>query len=260
MSEGFQLPEINRVGLLAPLDWLAAGWRDLWRAPGPCLAYGVGLALLSAGVTGTLYLTGQFTWFLVLAGGFLIVAPLLGLGLYRAARLMSEGRQPKFGEMLWQPGMIRADTILLGVALFVLFGLWAEAAYIIYGLSTYSVHQTIGDFLAFLLTTPEGLRMALIGSCVGGVIAFIAFTLVAVSAPLLLEEGSDVFISVITSARAVLANLPAMLLWAFLIALLVGVGMAFALIGLIVVFPWIGLASWHACKNLVVPAWHGAKA
>ena len=79
MSEPFQLPGINRVPMNAPMTWLARGWQDLWRAPGVCLAYGVGLALISFAVTATLYLTGQFTWFLVMAGGFLMVAPLLGM-------------------------------------------------------------------------------------------------------------------------------------------------------------------------------------
>ncbi len=251
MSEPFQLPGINRVPMNAPMTWLARGWQDLWRAPGVCLAYGVGLALISFAVTATLYLTGQFTWFLVMAGGFLIVAPLLGMGLYRAAAMLGEGEAPGLGDMVFPKGVLRADTVLLGVALFVLFGIWAEAAYIIYGLSTYSVHTTVADFLGFLLTTPEGLRMGLIGSAVGGVIAFFAFTLVVVSAPMLLARESDVFISVITSARSVLANLPVMLFWAFLIAALTALGMALALVGLVIVFPWIGLASWHAYRDLV---------
>lgn len=252
MAETFHLPGINRVGVLAPLDWLALGWRDLSRAPFACLIYGVGLAVLSMAVTATLYLTGQFTWFLVLAGGFLIIAPILGMGLYRAARQLECGETPGLASMIVQPGMLRADRIMLGVALFVLFGIWVEAAYIIYGLSTRAVHQDVFAFLNFLLTTPEGWQMAMIGSAVGGAIAFLAFTIVVISAPMLLEPESDFFISVISSVRAVLANFPTMLFWAFLIAGLTVLGIATAMVGLALVFPWIGLSSWHAYRALVV--------
>ncbi|WP_084398040.1 DUF2189 domain-containing protein [Henriciella aquimarina] len=253
MSETFHLPEVNRVGLMAPFEWLKLGWRDFRRAPVTCLAYGAGLAALSLLVTATLYLTGQFTWFLVLAGGFLIVAPILGMGLYKAACLLERGEKPALPAILPQPGMVRADVILLGVALFVLFGVWAEAAYIVYGLSTYTLHETIPEFLTFLLTTEEGRQMGLVGSVIGGGIAFLAFTLVVVSAPMLLDEANNVFIAVITSIRSVMSNLPVMLLWAFLISALVALGMAFALVGLALVFPWIGLSSWHAYRSLVAP-------
>lgn len=252
MSEPYRLPDIHRVSLAAPLVWLQAGFNDLKRAPGPCLAYGFGLTLLSLAITAVLYVTGQFTWFLVLAGGFMIIAPMLGLGLYRAASMLEKGEMPTLGAMLSTLFTPRADGFLLGVALFVLFGIWAEAAYIIYGLSTFQVHQSVVDFLGFLLLTPEGWQMALIGSCIGGVIAFIAFALVVVSAPMMLEEGSDAFLAVITSVRSVLANLPAMLVWAFLITLLTALGMALMMIGLVIVFPWIGLSSWHAYRHLVL--------
>ena len=252
MAEAFHLPGINRVGVLAPLDWLSLGWRDLRRAPFACLIYGAGLAVLSMAVTATLYLTGQFTWFLVLAGGFLIIAPILGMGLYRAACQLERGETPSLASMIIQPGMLRTDRIMLGVALFVLFGIWVEAAYIIYGLSTQVMHQNVFDFFHFLLMTPDGWQMALIGSAIGGFIAFLAFTVVVVSAPMLLESESDFFISVISSARAVLSNFPAMLLWALIIALLTVFGIATAMVGLVLVFPWIGLSSWHAYRALVV--------
>lgn len=252
MAETFRLPDVKTVALGAPFDWLARGWRDLWRAPFACLAYGAGLALISLAITGTLFLTGNFTWFLVLAGGFLILAPLFGMGLYRAACLLEKGRSPALPSMVVQPGILRADIMLLGVAVFVLFGIWVEAAYIIYGLATHSVHQSVFDFLAFMFTTPDGLRTALIGTLIGGTIAFFAFTIIVVAAPMLLEDETDFFIAVITSVRSVLANLPAMLLWAFLIAVLTGIGLALAVVGLAVIFPWIGLSSWHAYRALVV--------
>ena len=93
--------------------------------------------------------------------------------------------------------------------------------------------------------------MALTGTIVGAVIGFIAYCLVVVSAPMLLERKSDVFVATVTSVRTVAKNPPAMILWACIIAVLVGISLATAGIGLIVIFPVIGLASWRAYRDLV---------
>ena len=246
------LPDVRRVSVSAPIGWLAKGWRDYWRAPGPSLAYGCALALISFALAGGLYVTGAFTWFLVLAGGFLLIAPMLGMGAYQSARLQAEGKRPTLAGMFFVRSAFRRDLVILGVALFILFGIWVEAAYLVYGLSTRVMHSSVSEFLNFLFLTPEGHSMAMVGSLVGAVIALIAFSLTVVSAPMLLDAEADFFIAVITSVRAVTKNFPVILVWAVLIVVLTGLGIATALLGLIVVFPWIGMASWHAYRELVV--------
>lgn len=250
MSETTHLPHVHRIGVTAPLNWLALGWRDFRRASGPCLVYGTVLAAISAGIMGVLASTGAFRWFLVLMGGFLLVAPILAMGAYQAARMLEAGQRPRVADMLFVRSAFRRDLAILGVALFILFGLWVEAAYLTYGLSTRTVHGSTADFLSFLLTTSDGHSMAMIGSVIGGVIAFLAYSLVVISAPMLLSEDSDVFIATITSVRAVVQNFLPMLVWAVLIAALTTIGIATAFVGLIVIFPWIGLASWHAYREL----------
>ena len=250
-SSPVHLPGVNKVAVSAPLGWLAKGWADFWRAPGPSLAYGVALAAISFALAGGLYLTGAFTWFLVLAGGFLLVAPMLAMGAYQSARLQARGEVPSLAGMFFVRSAFRRDLVILGVALFILFGIWVEAAYLVYGLSTRTMHTSVSAFLNFLFLSPEGHSMALTGSLVGGVIAFLAFSLAVVSAPMMLNAEVDFFIATITSVRAVVQNFPAMLVWAVLIAVLTGIGIATAFIGLIIVFPWIGMASWHAYRELV---------
>lgn len=93
--------------------------------------------------------------------------------------------------------------------------------------------------------------MALTGTAVGAVIALFAFALVVISAPMMLDRKTDVFIATITSFRAVLKNPLPLLLWAIIIAVLTALGIATAFFGLILVFPLIGLASWHAYRELV---------
>lgn len=253
MAETTHLPSVKRVHFSAPFAWLAMGARDLKAAPGLFAAYGIALALISVFVAGVLYLTGRFTWFLVLAGGFMIIAPVIAMGLYRAAQILETGARPTLANVLGPVRRIRSDHMMLGVTLLFLFGLWAEVAYLIYGLSSSAVHRTVLDFATFMLTTSAGLQMMLVGTLVGGAIAFVAYAIVVVSAPMLLDQEADFFIAAITSVRTVVVNFPAMLLWAFLIVLLTMIGIATAFLGLVVIFPWIGLSSWHAYRSLVGP-------
>ena len=250
MAETAHLPDVNRIGLNAPFEWLAKGWRDYWRAAVPCLVYGAVLAAISMGIAYALFTTGTFMWIFVLIGGFLLVAPMLAMGAYQAGRMLEAGQSPSVSDMLFVPSAFRRDLIFLGGMLFVLYGLWVQAAYITYGLSTRTMHDSVVEFLRFLLLTPEGHQMVLLGSGVGGVFAFFAFCIVVISAPMLLNEKTDFFIALITSWRSVFRNLAPMLLWAALIVALTALGVATAFVGLIIVFPWIGIASWHAYRTL----------
>lgn len=253
MSETTHLPSVKRIHFSAPFAWLAVGWRDFKSAPYVFGLFGLGLALTSLMVASVLYATGRFSWFMVFAGGFMIIAPIIATGLYRGAQMQEHGKVPALIDLLSPLLKGRPDQWMLGVALLFLFGLWAEVAYLIYGLSTSAVHRDMFDFLAFLVT-PAGLQMVMVGTVVGGVIAFLAYTIVVVSAPMLLDPEMDFFIALITSFRSVAMNFPAMLLWAIIIAALTVIGIATAFLGLIVIFPWIGLSSWHAYRSLVGPA------
>lgn len=252
MTETTHLPSVKRIHVSAPLAWLAIGWRDFKMAPYVYSLFGAGLAATSALVAGVLYQTGRFSWFMVFAGGFMIIAPIIATGLYRGAQMQEQGKIPALIDLLAPLLKGRPDQWMLGVALLFLFGLWAEVAYLIYGLSTSAVHRDAFDFFAFLFS-PTGLQMALIGSFIGGAIAFLAYTIVVISAPMLLEPEMDFFIALITSFRAVLMNFPAMLFWAVIIAALTIIGIVTAFLGLIIIFPWIGLSSWHAYRSLVEP-------
>lgn len=251
MKETTHLPSVSHVTMGAPLEWLAKGWLDFRKVPALCMTHGAGLSLISAGLAAWLYITGAFIWFLVLAGGFLLIAPILAMGAYETARTLDAGRTPRLRDVLLVKSALRGDVVFLGVALFILFGFWIEAAHLVYGLSTSTIHRSIASFLGFVFTTPDGIQMALIGSLVGGAIAFLAYSLVVVSAPMLLDEKTDIFIATITSVRTVVQNFLPMLFWALIILALTAVGIATAFVGLIVVFPWIGLASWHAYRDLV---------
>ena len=246
-----KLPDVKHVGIGAPLDWLAGGWSDFMRSFGASLTYGLILSAISLGIVWALLFSGAANWVMVAIGGFFLVAPMLGMGLYEAGRQLELGQQPRLVDMLLVRTASPRCLAYLGLALLLVYFFWGRMAQLIYALSTYRVHETVEEFFTFMFTTQKGINMAITGTVVGGVIAFIAYALVVISAPMLLERKSEVFVATITSVRAVFANPGPMLLWAFLIALLVAIGVATACIGLAIVFPVIGLGSWRAYRDLV---------
>ncbi len=247
----FKLPDIATVSMSAPLGWLEGGWQDLQRAALPCLIYGIILAAISAMIAWALVFSGAFAWVFVLAGGFFLLAPVLAMGFYEAGRLLESETQPNLTDMILVRGALRLDLAYLGFALLMIYLFWTRMAQIVYALSTNQLHKTPQDFLAFMLTTSDGQIMALTGTVIGAIIALLAYALVVVSAPMLLDRKTDVFIATITSFRAVTKNPGPMLLWAIIIAVLTAIGIATAFLGLILIFPLIGLASWRAYRELV---------
>ena len=248
---GGGLPAVSRVGAGAPFRWLGGAWRDLWTSPLPCLSYGLALSLFSMWLALTVYRTSASFWIFALACGFVFVAPMLAMGLYEAGRLLERGERPTLGRMVFVRSALRQDLAYLGLALLLVFLIWGGVAQVVYGLSTYQIHRTVPDFLAFALGDRNGRVMVVVGSIIGGAIAYLTFCFVAVSAPMLLDRRNDMFVAMITSVRAVTRNFGAMTLWAALIAALVLLAALSGFLGLILVFPWLGLASWRAYRDLV---------
>jgi uncharacterized membrane protein len=254
METQSRLPAVHEIGAGAPFRWLSWAWRDLWAAPLPLLASGLLLALASLALASGIYLTNAAFWVLALTFGFVFVAPMLAMGTYEAARRLEAGELPQLGQILFVRAALRQDVAYLGLALLVIYFFWGRIAQIVYGLSTWQIYRTIPEFLTFALTTPEGHRMLLVGSGVGGLIAYATFALVAVSAPMLLDPKASVFAAVATSVRAVARNPGPMLLWALVILGLVMLSAATGFLALTVIFPWLGLASWRAYRELVADA------
>jgi uncharacterized membrane protein len=251
MASTLGLPPIRTMSWSAPFGWLAGAFSDLCRAPMASLTYGLGMTLLSIGLCLALYLSGMAIWALFLTLGFVFVAPMLAMGLYEAGRQLEAGQKPRLREMLILPSAFRQDTAYLGLALLLIYLMWAQFAQIVYGLSTYQSHRTLADFTHFVLATGEGHSMLVTGTIVGGAVAFFSFTLTVVSAPMLLDRQTNVFVAVATSFRAVSANFGPMLLWAALIVTLLILTAATGFLAMIVIFPWLGLASWRAYRSVV---------
>lgn len=235
----------------AAFNWLKAGWRDLAVQPGPSLAYGALVFFVSLAIIVGLYAFGlDYILFPALAG-FMVVGPILAVGLYQKSRDIEAGIPVRLGRMLFVEPASGGQVWFTGAILSLLMLVWIRAAVIIYALF-FGLRPFPGlDRIASMLfTTPTGWAMLLVGGVAGGLFAAFAFAISAFSVPMLLDEETDTFTAMGTSISLVWNNLPVMLAWGAIVLCLFLVSLATGLCGLIVVFPLLGHATWHGFKAI----------
>lgn len=254
-SFGVREYPIRRVPLDAPWRWLALGWRDLWTVPQFSLLYGAFFVAVASIVLLGLQKFGAQSLMIVLSAGFLIIAPLLAVGLYEASRLI-ELREPlTLGKMLFVRTENPSQLAFLGVILALLFVFWVEIAFFIFAIAFGpQAFPPLDQFIPVLLLTWFGLGMLVVGSMAGAFLASIAFAISVVSIPLLMTRRVNTVTAIAASLQAVGENIKPLLLWGVMIAVLMFCGFTALLVGLAITFPLIGHASWHAFRELVADA------
>lgn len=235
----------------AALGWLAAGWRDLWHNPLPSLAYGLAVFLLSLAVVWGLFrMELDYILFPALAG-FMVVGPLVAIGLYRKSRDLEDGIPPSLSRMIFVKTESGAQVWYTGAILCLLMLVWMRAAVIIYALFVgLRPFPGLDDVVAMLLSTPEGLGMIAVGTAVGGLFAAFSFAISTFAIPMLLAEKTDAFTAMGTSISLTYRNLPVMLAWGAIVLALTVLAIATGFLGLIVIFPLLGHGTWHSYKAI----------
>ncbi len=247
------LPLKNRWNRsLAPSNaftWLAAGWRDLAVQPASSLAYGLMIFLVSIAIVIGLF---RFGWDYILFpafAGFMVVGPILAVGLYEKSRRLAAGLPVSLTRMIFVKPKSGGQILFAGVLLCLLMITWMRAAVIVYALFFGLVPFPGLDHIASMLfTTPTGWAMLVVGSAIGGLFAAFSFAISAFSIPMLLNERVDALTAMGTSTALVWNNLPVMLTWGALVLALFLLCLATGLVGLIVVFPVLGHGTWHAYR------------
>jgi uncharacterized membrane protein len=235
----------------AALIWLGAGWRDLWRNPAPSLLYGLAVFLVSVMIVWGLFRLGlDYILFPALAG-FMVMGPLLAIGLYQKSRAIEQGQPISLSRMIFVKAASGGQVWYTGAILSLLMLVWMRAAVIIYALF-FGLRPFPGlhEVAAMLFGTPIGWAMLLVGTVVGGLFAAFSFAISAFAIPMLLDERVDAFTAMGTSISLVWNNLPVMLAWGAVVLALFLVAVATGLIGLIVVFPLLGHATWHSYRAI----------
>lgn len=236
---------------LAAFGWLGKGWRDLWHNPLPSLAYGLLVCIASAVIVWGLFrLRLDYILFPALAG-FMVVGPLVAIGLYQKSRDIEAGRPTGLGRMVFVDAGSGAQVWFAGAILCTLMLVWMRAAVIIYALF-FGMRPFPGldSVIPMLLATPEGWGMLAVGTVAGGLFAAFSFAVSTFAIPMLLDQRTDTFTAMGTSISLVWNNLPVMLVWGAIVLVLVAVGVATGLLGLIVVFPLLGHATWHSYRAI----------
>jgi uncharacterized membrane protein len=242
---------LRRVAFDAPWEWLGAGWRDLWSAPAISLCYGAAFAAAAYIFVLQLSRMEALPLLLPLAGGFLLIAPLLAAGFYEVSRRRERGEAASLRNIFQAAKEARGRLALFGVALLLLFFFWMQVASLLFMLFFGNAgFPPIEQFVPTLLFTPHGLGLLVTGTAVGAVFAATAFAISAIAVPMLLDRNVDVVTAMRTSVEAVRLNPPAMMLWAALIAGLSAAGLVTLFAGLVIVFPLCGYATWRAYREL----------
>lgn len=248
-------PRLQRhLPVLEGLRWLAAGWRDFWTQPASSLAYGIGVFVLSAAFVWTLVEFGRDYILFPALAGFLIVAPFLAIGLYEKSRAIGEGRAVTLGSMLRVRPRAGAQVFFTGLLLSLLMLLWTRAAVLLWALFFgVTAFPGLDDVVGILLGTPYGWAMLTVGTAVGGLFAAFAFSISVFSVPMLLDRRVDALTAMGTSMKLVWNNLPTMIAWGAMVLVLFAVCVGTGLIAMIVIFPLLGHATWHAYKAMARP-------
>lgn len=243
---------VRSISFASPWRWLAAGWRDVQRAWGVALFYGVcfwGMALVLGWV-----FTASPQYTMSIASGCLLVGPFLAMGLYDTSRRLEQGLAPDLGQSItcWDKQL--GSMGMLVFVLIVLELLWGRASLVVFAVFfNTGMPSTTGVLQAVF--NPENWQFLLAYTMVGGVFAAVVFGSTVVALPLMLDRGTDALTAAITSFRVVFSQPAVMLLWAVLIvALVLAALLAPWQLPLLVVGPWLGCATWHAYRECVEPS------
>lgn len=248
------LPEVRRIGA-ADLQWaLAEGWRDFREKRGDLLFLGLLYPIVCAVAVMLAFDQPLLPLLFPLVAGLSIAGPAAASGFYELARRREEGRDTSWWHFL-DPlnGRSRLPLAVLTLGIAALFVAWLAVAYAIYA-ATFGVEGPMqpGDVLDRLFTTAAGWRLIVFGNLAGGAFAVVTLVLAVVSFPMVVDRPVDAMTAVRTSIKAVRENPRETFAWGLRVAGLLLLGLLPAAIGLAVVLPWLGYATWHLYTRMVV--------
>lgn len=235
----------------APYAWLSRGWKDLKAGINLSLAYGIMVFLVSSAIVFGLVSLGLDYILFPAFAGFMVVGPMIAIGLYEKSRRLEAGERVTLGRMIFVRPESNGQVLFIGVLLCLLMLVWMRAAVIIYALFFgVTPFPGLNHVAEMLFTTPTGWGMLVVGTAVGGLFAAFSFAISVVSVPMLLDRRVDALTAMGRSLALVWHNLPVMLTWGAIVLALFLASLATGLLGLIVVFPLVGHGTWHAYRAL----------
>ncbi len=245
---------VRRIGVDDVYAALGAGWADFRAAPSFGLFFGGVYAAAGILIFLQLWVWEHPLWILPLALAFPLIGPFAAIGLYEVSRRRETGTPLVWAEILdtvWRQRQRQMPAMAFVVLAGFMVWLWTAAMLIAIFLGRMSA-ATYSD-LGTLLASTNGMGLLLVGSAVGAAIAFVMFSVTAVSLPLLLDREIDFVTAMAASASVVRQNLRPMLSWAWIIAAGLAAAMVPFFLGLVIVLPVLGHATWHIYRKTIAP-------
>jgi uncharacterized membrane protein len=252
-GESLDLPAIRSIGFSDLTDALAKGWDDFSAMPSHaiflCLIYPlVGLFLI-----GLAFGYSVLPLLFPLAAGFALIGPVAAVGLYELSRRREAGLDSHWThafDVLRSPSLPAIGA--LGLLLMGIFLAWLGSAQALYqSLFGYLPPASYSRFIEDIFTTPAGWKLIVWGNLIGFCFAVWALVISVVSFPMLVDRDAGAAAAITTSVRAVMANPVTMAIWGLIVAALLVIGSLPAFIGLAVVMPVLGHATWHLYRKVV---------
>lgn len=227
----------------APFRWLSLGWQDYKATWKLSALYGSFFALTGMAISAGLWFYGTKITIFSFGVLFILLGPIFAFGLYDVSKELQQGNKPCLKHSLFQMRKNAGCQWVYACVLIVIGLIWMRAASIIHVFYPTSASPTVEQLASFLM----------IGSLTGAFFSGLVFGTGAFSLPMMMDKECDAITAVLTSLRAVMDNTGVSVLWALIILTLVSLGFATGFLGLILVLPLIGYATYHAYQDTVIP-------
>lgn len=248
------LPQVRKAAFSDIADALSNGFKDFVKAPLYGLFFGAFFAFGGVAILLILTQLQQPWWILPIAVGFPLVGPFAAIGVYDVSRRLGGASPLRWGPVLAAVFAQRKRQLPI-MAFVVLFIFWVwmyqvrTLVALFAGLNPFSTFQS---FLDFSVGTPEGLAFLGVGTAVGAFMSLALYSVTVISIPLLLDREIDFISAIIVSIKAVFESPVAMLGWGVIVTLSALAGIATGFLGLLVIFPVLGHATWHLYRRIVI--------
>ncbi|MCF6322184.1 MAG: DUF2189 domain-containing protein [Rhizobiaceae bacterium] len=247
------MPVIRTVQASDIIASLKAGVSDFLNAP----LFGIFFGAIYA-VGGLLILAGltilDSSWLIIpVAIAFPFIGPFIAVGLYEVSRRRAANIPLKWGEVLSVIAVQRERQFgLMAFAIMCIIWLWIFQIRLLLALFLgFQSFSSVQSFIQVITTTPEGLGFLVLGTAIGAILAFVLFATTVIAMPLLLDRDIDVISAIITSFKTVFKSPLVMIAWGIVVAALTILALLPAFLGLIIILPILGHATWHLFERAV---------
>ena len=250
MSSFASVGNVHSITLEQTGLWLSRGWRDFQKAPGLSLLFGGLYPLAGLALTLILEWLDLGSLLLLSISAFMLIGPIAATCLYEIARRL-ERNEPVSAALVIQAVRLRATAIGdLGLVLMMILLSWFLIGLVMFAMFFNGTPPSLSAFVMDVLFNPDSIPFMLSSTAVGGILATVVFTISMFAMPMLLDKDVTAAEAISFSVRAVWINRMNMIGWAGTVAILTFLGMALAFVGLMVTFPVVAYASWHAYRDV----------